>query len=150
MNAAALQDERALNHKILGGEMGKVLSTRKTLVHILCVTLISVAMNFVLEMPSAHSFSLFEPGSLLGPSLVGTWEDTDSWILNVNLVLQNDGEGRFGIVKLKYTVSGGVIKITTFDIWGQSTDSKHKATIEKDRLTLEPPLLFISHFKRIK
>ncbi len=130
--------------------MGKVLSTRKTLVHILCVTLISVAMNFVLEMPSAHSFSLFEPGSLLGPSLVGTWEDTDSWILNVNLVLQNDGEGRFGIVKLKYTVSGGVIKITTFDIWGQSTDSKHKATIEKDRLTLEPPLLFISHFKRIK
>ena len=134
------------------GSSSHVRQAKTMLIHFCFLLLMSIATNFVLDTKNAAAVSLFEPGSIFGPSIVGKWEDADSIMFNAHLNIYSDGTLTIGAIRNgKYTIKDGIITITATNIWGDPMDlGTHKITIEKSNLTLNPPLMGMAHFKRLE
>lgn len=129
-----------------------LLSGKAAIINACFIVLMFLAINLVLDAKIAHSFPLSEPDSILRSSLVGTWEETDAWIGNKNLIFYPDGRvtlSPFHLDNMRYIVKDGFIIMTITTIWGKN-ESAHKASITGNILTVDPGMFLWSEFRRVK
>lgn len=119
--------------------MQKMRLGRRTVIFRAClVLLIALAMNSVWDTRNSDSFSLFEPGDVLGPSIVGTWEETDYIFFQGKITFFPDGKISAGVGGIQiagdgnYTIKNGLLTVTDRD----GVQHVSKVFINNEKLTI--------------